>query len=203
MSRTRSIAARAADTVVGARAAARRARAFHPDGVLCRGTAVIDGNGLPLASGPVLVRISKALGAPLALPDLVGIAIRFPTPTTSTADPGVWDVLMAGPVRECRRIPLPFPATSWRHIEVSTLTCLTYRGARWTLAGRLRPGSVPVGLRLRALADGVAAGEGRVELFLRRDDGPFSRIGDVRLEPPVEDAETSFDPVGNRPADVD
>ena len=49
------------------------------------------GDGLPLQSAEVLGRVSKAVGIPGALPDLIGLAWRMP-PDRNALTP--WDVLM-------------------------------------------------------------------------------------------------------------
>ena len=74
--------------------ALRNRRVFHPLGVLAEGhieRIAAVGVGLPIESAPVLGRISKAVGIPGALPDLIGLAWRMP-PHEAAAMP--WDVLM-------------------------------------------------------------------------------------------------------------
>ncbi|GAA5117479.1 hypothetical protein GCM10023339_28390 [Alloalcanivorax gelatiniphagus] len=59
-------------------AALRSAPAFHPDGVLYEGRAEVRGPG-PLPAGEVdcLVRLSKGIGTPRGVPDLLGLAVRL------------------------------------------------------------------------------------------------------------------------------
>src|SRR4051794_16247789 len=74
--------------------AVRRRRVFHPVGVLAEGRLqriAPPGEGLPIESADVLARVSKAIGVPGGLPDLVGLAWRMP-PRESATTP--WDVLM-------------------------------------------------------------------------------------------------------------
>ena len=56
----------------------RAAPAFHPDGVLYEGEATVRGPG-PLPPGQVdcLVRLSKGIGTPRGVPDLLGVAVRL------------------------------------------------------------------------------------------------------------------------------
>lgn len=84
MNLTRRLAAVAAIPVsaaIGAFGAARRARAFHPLGVALTGTwTAPDDLVPPLAPGrpwPVVVRISKGVGSPGRLPDVLGLAVRI------------------------------------------------------------------------------------------------------------------------------
>ncbi len=63
-------------------AAARHRRVFHPGGVLARGSierVAARDVGLPIESASdVLVRLSKGIGTPGALPDVIGLAFRLP-----------------------------------------------------------------------------------------------------------------------------
>ncbi len=74
-------------------AAARSAPAFHPDGVLYEGRAEIHGPG-PLQQGEwdCLVRLSKGIGTPRGVPDLLGMAVRLlqdpPVDVLCTTAPG-------------------------------------------------------------------------------------------------------------------
>jgi hypothetical protein len=71
----------------------RSAPAFHPDGVLYEGRAEVRGHG-PLSPGEVdcLVRISKGIGTPRGVGDLLGIAVRLlhdqPVDVLGTTAPG-------------------------------------------------------------------------------------------------------------------
>jgi hypothetical protein len=84
MDLTRRLAAIAAVPVaatLGAVGALRRARAFHPAGVALTGTWTAADDLLPpLGPGrpwPVVVRISKGVGLPGAVPDVLGLAVRI------------------------------------------------------------------------------------------------------------------------------
>src|SRR5687768_5840019 len=77
--------------------AVRNRRLFHPVGVLADGTIerlAPPGEGLPIKSGDVIGRVSKAVGLPGAVPDIAGLAWRM-EPTGPTP----WDVLLASTVR--------------------------------------------------------------------------------------------------------
>ena len=74
-------------------AALRSAPAFHPDGVLYEGRAQVIGPG-PLTPGEVdcLVRLSKGIGTPRGVGDLLGVAVRLlhdpPVDVLCTTAPG-------------------------------------------------------------------------------------------------------------------
>ncbi|HEY0700466.1 MAG TPA: hypothetical protein VGD43_22010, partial [Micromonospora sp.] len=154
-------------------AAARRARAVHPDGVLLAGELIAEpDSGLPFPPrAGVLVRLSKGAGTPGGLPDVLGLAIRVA---------GSWDLLLSsagtGPLSRL----LPLPARRWSTARYGTL--LPYRaGGRlvWFLAGpeRAEPPS-----RFTLLA-GTAAGRWR----------PVARL-ELTGEAPAGE-EPAFDPM--------
>jgi len=99
-------------------AALRSAPAFHPDGVMYEGRAEMHGPG-PLPRGEVdcLVRLSKGIGTPRGVPDLLGLAVRLlhepPVDILCTTAPGG---------RGWRR----FVLRPGRHWGGSTLTSLMY-----------------------------------------------------------------------------
>ena len=71
----------------------RRAPAFHPDGVLYEGRTEVRGPGpLPVGEVDCLVRLSKGIGTPQGVPDLLGIAVRLlhspPVDVLATSAPG-------------------------------------------------------------------------------------------------------------------
>ncbi|MCF6379936.1 hypothetical protein L2K70_20170 [Nocardioides KLBMP 9356] len=103
----------------------RSAPAFHPDGALYEGLAVVRGPG-PLPEGDVacLVRLSKGIGTPRGAPDLLGVAIRL------LHDPPI-DVLCTsapGDGSGWRRFVLR-PARRWGGITATSLM-------QWSRAGR-------------------------------------------------------------------
>ncbi|MGB8506468.1 hypothetical protein [Mycobacterium sp.] len=75
--------------------AIRRRRVFHPIGVMANGSLerlAPPGEGLPVESSDVVGRVSKGIGLPGGLPDIIGLAIRIPPqPFAATS----WDILMA------------------------------------------------------------------------------------------------------------
>lgn len=98
-------------------AGARDAKAFHPRGRWFDGTfsATFD-PALPLPVGVTEVsgRLSKGIGTPGALPDVLGLAFRLPGP---------WDVLLS----TCRARVLPWPARSWTSARYGCITPFRWR----------------------------------------------------------------------------
>lgn len=73
----------ASAAVFGLASAVRRQRIFHPIGAAYEATLVVDGGvviGAPLldvkTSRPCIVRLSRGIGLPESMPDILGIAIR-------------------------------------------------------------------------------------------------------------------------------
>ena len=79
--RLATVAAVPVSAAIGALGAVRRARAFHPLGVALTGTWSAADDLLPPLSParpwPVVVRISKGVGVPGRLPDVLGLAVRI------------------------------------------------------------------------------------------------------------------------------
>lgn len=112
-------------------AALRDKRVFHPTGVLCGGTITRTapaGEGLPLASGDVVGRISKGAGTPGSLPDFAGLAWRMQNDADGQQP---WDILT---VSSAARVALR-PVGSWAAAQYSTLMPLGYpTGIFWLRA---------------------------------------------------------------------
>src|SRR5215211_119030 len=115
----------------------RHRRLFHPVGVLAYGSIermAPPNEGLPIDSSDVVARVSKGLGTPGPLPDIIGLAVRIP-PQPFAATP--WDILLssAGSGMLTRMIGLR-PATSWSGQTLSSLMPLRYDGKTWWLRAR-------------------------------------------------------------------
>ena len=112
---------------IQAGAALRGARLFHPDGVLAKGTltrVAADGVGLPMADCDVVARVSKGVGMPGTVPDVLGLAMRMPP---HPGDHAPWDVLLAsaaGTNLVARTIP--FPAREIASAVLSSLQPVSY-----------------------------------------------------------------------------
>jgi hypothetical protein len=69
-------------TIFRGLAGLRRARAFHPRGLMLAGELTTEEKSpLPLNTGvrPVIARVSKGVGTPGGAPDILGLAVRIPT----------------------------------------------------------------------------------------------------------------------------
>jgi hypothetical protein len=183
--------AAAAGTVLGTTARAltwvRRSRKpLHPEGEIVTGRlrrTGSTGSGVPWLDSPgtdeVLVRVSRAVGLPDALPDIHGLAVRIPV------DGRPADLLLA-------------------QTGLGRLTRYVLTGGR-TVASRplttLLPYRSPHGpLLLAAAARTTEHGwDGRTfELFWSIGVGRWSELGElVLLGEPAADADVSFDAVTN------
>lgn len=177
--------------------AVRSARIFHPRGVLFDGTARLEEDRWPDAAPdtvPIQARLSRGIGLPQPLPDVLGLAVRVQLPG------GPWDLLLASSYVPARVVLAP--ARSWASARYSTLA--GYRRARerspfWFFA-------VPEGRQpdhRAAIAD--LAPPLSFAVFLARAGGRPVPAGVFQLErrvPRDDDAQPSFDPVLNRPQEV-
>lgn len=180
--------------------AVRRRRIFHPLGVLASGhieRVAPPDRGLPIESGEIIGRVSKAVGLPGGLPDLIGLAWRMPTHALNASP---WDVLMVstGGPGMLSRFGL-LPTTSWTGTTLSTLMPLRYRDDWWWLKAHLRT-DVAGGLSLDTLRDEIEAGELVFDVLQAHGTGPFQPLAALTLTAPIptdEDHDVSFDPTRN------
>ena len=187
-------------------AAIRHRRLFHPAGVLANGAierVAAPGEGLPVESGPVVGRVSKAVGIPGSLPDAAGLAWRMP-PTAPGACP--WDVLLvtAG-VGGASALPnrlLLRPVTSWSDAPYSSLMPLSYRDRLWWIRARLTMPENVSGLSLDTVVDEMGRGGLQFDIEQAGGSAPFEPLARLRLTDIVSAAEdpdedVAFDPVRN------
>ena len=185
--------------------AIRHRRVFHPLGVLATGhieRTAPPHHGLPIESADVLARVSKAVGTPGGLPDLIGLAWRMPA---SSSDTHPWDVLMAstggGPLTRFTLLP----TTSWTGTTLSTLMPLRWRGGWWWLKASLRS-AVPGGLTLEAVDDALDAGTMIFDIEQACGTASFETLATLTLTsriPTDERNDVSFDPTRNTRAGLD
>lgn len=181
-----------------AASAMRRARVFHPDGVVFRGEVrrvAPDGHGLPLQSGDVLARLSKGIGLPFGLPDIGGLAFRRFGRSPDEQD---WDVLLAGSGSGIVGRMIPWPARSWGTTEFSTLMPLQYDGRSWWL--RAVATESPTGaMNVENARDALFSN--RMEFRIDQACGPDDFVPLAYLRPTgpsgISDAQVGFDSVRN------
>ena len=159
------------------------AKPLHPKGRVVKACLYRDGLGPPLGVefldskgiDEVLVRESRAIGLPGAIPDIQGLAIRVPKPDGSYGD-------------------LLFATTGWGKLTRFTLTTSrsTYGRPMTTLLPyRTEAGPIVLGAK--------AVGGQSVELSCAIGDGEWRRFADLVItEQDGGDPTISFDPVLNQ-----
>ena len=179
--------------------AVRHRRVFHPLGVLAAGRierTASPGEGLPVESSDIVARVSKAIGVPGGLPDLIGLAWRMP-PKDGEGTP--WDVLTvsAGSGR-LTRFALR-PTLSWTGTTTSTLMPLRRADGWWWVTAELTTDVGP-GLSLNAVRDGIADGGMAFDVRQAHGSGPFRPLAHITLTraiPTDDEHDVSFDPTRN------
>ncbi|AQT83127.1 phosphodiesterase [Mycolicibacterium litorale] len=196
---------------IAAGAALRHRRLFHPTGVLANGILermAPPGEGLPVESGDVVARISKAVGTPGSLPDAAGLAWRM-RPGAFAATP--WDVLLVtaglgSAAMVPNRVALR-PVTSWSQAPYSSLLPLRYADDLWWVRAQLRTPVSGAGLLLEAVRQQID-GEGlRFDVEQARGTGDFEPMATLTLTEVIPvaqegDHDVSFDPVRHSAPEV-
>lgn len=180
-------------------AAVRHRRVFHPLGVLASGNierTTPSRRGLPIDSSEVIGRVSKAIGTPGNLPDLIGLAWRMPTHALAATP---WDVLMASTGSGMlARFGLQ-PTRSWTSTTLSTLMPLRYDDGWWWLKAELQT-EMSDGLSLDTLARQIENGDVVFDIQQALGTGPFEPLARLTLSariPTDQDHDVSFDPTRN------
>ena len=176
----------------------RHRRVFHPSGVLAAGRIErigLPAQGLPIRSSDVLARVSKAIGVPGGLPDLIGLAWRMP-PSTDTATP--WDVLMvsAGSGRLTRMALRP--TRSWTGTPLSTLMPLRREDGWWWVKAEIK--TVSGGMSLDGVCEAITTDGVVFYIAQAHGTGPFQPLAELTLTaviPTDQNHDVSFDPTRN------
>ena len=178
-----------------AASAFRGARAFHPEGALFRGALEAREEGGPVPPGryAVTARLSRGIGLPIGVPDVLGVALRV------SLQAGPWDLLLATAWTPARAVLIP--ARGWGSARYSSLTAYRRYGderVRWVLA-------TPVGRQ----PDTTSTDDFRPDVLPLHFSlgwapprGPSLHFGDVTLTTRLDmddSAMTSFDPVVHCP----
>ncbi len=182
-------------------ASIRGKRFFHPVGVLAEGSIerIAPANkGLPLPSSDVVARVSKAVGMPGPVPDVIGLALRVPG-QDAAAKP--WDMLLvsAGSSVLGRAIALR-PVASWTAQTMTSLMPLRYQGKNWWLRARIATDINGLGLSLDSVRARIE--DGGIELTIGQACGtaefsPLARVTLRKVATHAPHGDVSFDPVLN------
>jgi hypothetical protein len=120
----------------------RRARAFHPRGLVLAGEWTTgQASRLPLDAGirPVIARISKGAGTPGGAPDILGLAVRIPTENGLTQS---WDIALSSSGSGALSRMVPIPARRWDKVRYGSIVPYRY-GNRQMLLLAIPEGSQP------------------------------------------------------------
>jgi hypothetical protein len=113
----------------------RRARAFHPRGLMLAGELTTEEESLlPLDAGvrPVIARVSKGVGTPGGAPDILGLAVRIPTENGLSRS---WDLALSSSGSGALSRMLPIPARRWGAARYGNIIPYRYgRRRMWLLA---------------------------------------------------------------------
>ena len=177
----------------------RRRRVFHPVGVLAHGhieRRSPTGVGLPIESADVLGRISKAVGLPGGLPDLMGLAWRMPP---HDSGPGPWDVLAVSAGSGLLTRFALRPTRSWSGTTLTTLMPLRQDDGWWWVKAQMKT-VVAGGLTLDAVRSAIDGGGVEFDVQQAHGTGPFEPLAVLTLTasiPTDEQHDVSFDPARN------
>ena len=177
---------------------------FHPDGVLAGGSIerlAPPDEGLPIVSSDVITRISKAIGFPGGLPDIIGLAIRMPPARPATTP---WDVLLASVIAGTYSRFALRPVMSWS-ATLSTLMPLSFHDQTWWMQAQMATHIDKPGLSLDDVTDRLQAGE--IEFVIKQARGfgkftPLARLSITTLMAPGPSNDIAFDPTINTEPNV-
>ncbi|GAA4240094.1 hypothetical protein GCM10022254_63550 [Actinomadura meridiana] len=193
--RRRRPVARAVEAVFtrGFALAARRLRnrPLHPNGLVVDAVLRLHGTsqrwGVPLLDDQTELRgkarLSRALGLPSALPDVLGLALRWTRPEAETDDRETAELLLATTGRTILGRHLLRPTNQWSPAFYGSL--LAYRvGDRRVLLGAVARGTRRTPADLATLARALRERPLLFDLVVATESGPWERFGDLRLTGP-------------------
>lgn len=162
----------------------------------------LTGSGLPLPHEATAVtgRMSKGAGAPGALPDVLGLAIRIPQ---GEGLDGPWDLVLSSSGENSLTRMLPLIARQWTAAHYGSIMSYRHHSQlRWLRATAL-PGQQPIPSSLRELADVLR--ERPLEFTVQAStpgDG-WQDIARLLVRTPLAPQDhVSFDPMENCPPDL-
>ncbi|QYC42225.1 hypothetical protein Nocox_23105 [Nonomuraea coxensis DSM 45129] len=182
----------------GAAARLRHGRPLHPSGLVLDAHLRLHGTpepwGVPFLDRRMdlrgIARLSRSVGVPPPLPDILGLALRWRQDDTTA------DLLLATTGRTPLGRRLLRPATRWTGLYSSLFPYGA--GERRVLLGALLHTPVRLPATVDALAQVVEHGPLVVALLAAAPSGPWRPFGQVRLSAPAStDAEhpTRFNPL--------
>ncbi|MDA3638616.1 phosphodiesterase [Mycobacterium xenopi] len=184
--------------------ALRHRRVFHPAGVMAAGQIerlAPPDQGLPIGSCDVVARISKGLGTPGRLPDIIGLAWKMPA---TVFPPSGWDVLLAsagsGPLT---RMALR-PATSWA-ASMSSLMPLRYKQRYWWIRAEMKSKTEHPGVSLDSIRKHIDHGGIEFTVEQACGTGRFKPLAILSVDRWLADDQApnvAFDPTIHSPRDV-
>ncbi|WP_152528372.1 hypothetical protein [Saccharopolyspora rectivirgula] len=188
-------------SVFRALAQLRNARVFHPHGLVLDGELTVLARGpLPWEAGtrnPVLARMSRGIGLPGDVPDVLGLSIRL---LDAGGPSRHWDFALAscgwGPAQV-----IPFPARSWDRARYSTLA--PYRLHKKLVWLSATIDELP-GASLEAVERGLRTGPLRATLHWRGGvRGKWQPFAQLELHTQRQDEERlGYDPMLHRPQEL-
>jgi hypothetical protein len=184
--------------------AIRRRRIFHPVGVMANGTIerlAAPKDGLPVESSEITGRVSKGVGLPGPLPDIIGLAIRLP-PLPFAPTP--WDILMASAGSGVLTRFALRPVASWR-APMSSLMPLRHGGKYWWVRAKMASTLEGSGLSLDKIADKIDSDGIDYEIDQAAGTSEFQPLARVRLHQVISVGATNdvaFDPTTHTAPDV-
>jgi hypothetical protein len=188
-------------------AAIRGARLFHPNGVLATGTltrVAADGVGLPVADCDVVARVSKGVGMPGSVPDVIGLAIRMPP---HPGDHAPWDVLLASAAgTNLVAKTIPFPVRALGSAMLSSLQPLHHDGGSWWLRAHVASQTPQASISLDDFEQQIRDAGLVFEIEQAHGTGPYEPLARLTLTETASEADypnIGFDPTLNTTRGVD
>ncbi|TDB94810.1 DUF1990 family protein [Actinomadura sp. 7K534] len=165
-------------------------RPLHPEGLVFDATLNLNGTsrywGVPFLDDTAevqgLARLSRAVGLPVALPDILGLALRWPQ--ADTGDGSTAELLLATTGHSVLGRRLLRPMSRWSPAFYGSL--LAYRvGDRRVLLGAVGRREPAVPARLDALAHAADERALQFDLVVATEFGRWERFGELRLTGPA------------------
>ncbi|TYK53383.1 DUF1990 family protein [Actinomadura decatromicini] len=173
-----------------------RNRPLHPKGLVVDAALRLHGTsqrwGVPLLDDQTELhgkaRLSRAIGLPSALPDILGLALRWTLPNPETDDLDTVDLLLATTGRTILGRHLLRPMNRWSPAFYGSL--LAYRvGDRRVLLGAVARGPRRAPADLATLAQALDERPLLFDLMVATEYGPWERFGELRLTGPAQNDE--------------